>query len=181
MTASDMWCVLYLCCLFVAGYAVAASLARTASLLEIAALSLCMGPAIVGILLIFLSILGIRPTRLEILIITALFAALAIFSFTRRSPENVRSTSVPKWLMLICLAAIAYGIIAIVVDALGFPVIEWDAFAIWQLKAQVLALQPLHPRPEYFSNLNLSFSHLRYPLLVPMWARQSRCRYSPEC
>jgi 4-amino-4-deoxy-L-arabinose transferase-like glycosyltransferase len=49
-----------------------------------------------------------------------------------------------------------------------YPVVEWDAFAIWQLKAKVLALQPMDPRPGYFSDLALSFSHLRYPVLVPM-------------
>jgi Dolichyl-phosphate-mannose-protein mannosyltransferase len=168
MTAIPMWCVLYLCCLFIAGYAVTAALARTASPVEIAGLSLCMGPAIIGILLIFLSMIGIRPARAEILIISALFAVAAIFFSSRRSPQHPPNTPVVKWLAVICLAAIAYGMIAITIDALGFPVIEWDAFAIWQLKAQVLALQPLHPRPNYFSNLNLSFSHLRYPLLVPM-------------
>jgi 4-amino-4-deoxy-L-arabinose transferase-like glycosyltransferase len=48
------------------------------------------------------------------------------------------------------------------------PTFEWDAFSIWQLKAKVLFLQPMTPRPEYFSDITLSYSHLRYPLLVPM-------------
>jgi len=39
---------------------------------------------------------------------------------------------------------------------------------MWQLKAEVLAILPLHPRPGYFTNLSMSYSHLRYPLLVPM-------------
>jgi 4-amino-4-deoxy-L-arabinose transferase-like glycosyltransferase len=36
------------------------------------------------------------------------------------------------------------------------------------LKAKVLAIYPLYPRPAYFTNLSLSYSHLRYPLLAPM-------------
>ncbi len=69
---------------------------------------------------------------------------------------------------IISLLAIAYGLTAVGYDALKIPVSEWDAFAIWQLKAEVLAIHPLYPRPAYFSDLSLSYSHLRYPLLVPM-------------
>src|SRR5580704_6694588 len=36
------------------------------------------------------------------------------------------------------------------------------------VKAKVLATYALHPQPAYFTNLALSYSHLRYPLLVPM-------------
>ena len=71
-----MWCAIYLGILIVAGYPLAAGLARGATgkasppeRLEIAALSACMGPGIMGILLIFLSMLGLRPIRGEILAI----------------------------------------------------------------------------------------------------------------
>lgn len=165
-----MGCVIYLCCLLVAGYPVAAGLARGRSRAETAGLSLCMGPGIMAICLIFLSMLGLRPGQLEILALTGacLVAGAILWQRPSGEPESAESGRVPRLWAAVCIAAIAYGMWAVALDALGYSVIEWDAFAIWQLKAQVLTLLPLHPRPAYFSNLNLSYSHLRYPLLVPM-------------
>ncbi len=63
---------------------------------------------------------------------------------------------------------IAYGIVAVAADVAIYPTMEWDAFGIWQLKGEVLAKSALEPRPAYFENVNLSYSHLRYPVLMPM-------------
>jgi len=49
--------------------------------------------------------------------------------------------------------------------SLFMPLYEWDAFAIWGLKAKVLFHEGLGSG--YFSNPNLAYSHLDYPLLVP--------------
>ncbi len=137
--------------------------------METAGLSLCMGPGVMAISLIFLSMLGLRPGRVEILALTGICLMASAILWRRDSGEpTAASGRVPRLWAAVCIAAIAYGMWAIALDALGYPVIEWDAFAIWQLKAQVLTLLPLHPRPTYFSNLNLSYSHLRYPLLAPM-------------
>ncbi|MGD0542288.1 MAG: glycosyltransferase family 39 protein [Tepidisphaeraceae bacterium] len=167
---SEMWCGLYLCCLAVAGYPVIAGLARERSRLESLGLSACMGPALIAICLIFLSMLGVRPGRAEILALTGACAAAGIFLWRRDRFKNPVEEGGPVFRLwtIVCAAAIAYGLCAVVIDTVGYPVIEWDAFAIWQLKAQVLTLLPLHPRPAYFSDLNLSYSHLRYPLLAPM-------------
>jgi len=73
-----------------------------------------------------------------------------------------------KWWIAFSLAAIAYGLFVVARDALFVPAIEWDTFSIWQLKAKVLATYALSPRPDYFSDVTQSFSHLRYPVLVPM-------------
>ena len=167
-----MWCAIYLCLLVVSGYAMAAGLARGASRLEVAALTLCTGPAVMGFCLILLSMLGFRPSMPEILAMAAVFAAAGFavrrFCRTAPAPKFVNSPT-PPWLWIIfCSIGIAYGLMAVLKDALFYRVIEWDAFAIWQLKAKVLAIYPLHPRPPYFTDLSLSYSHLRYPLLVPM-------------
>ncbi len=45
------------------------------------------------------------------------------------------------------------------------PLYEWDAFAIWDLKAKVLYHEGLGSG--YFRSLPLSYSHLDYPLLLP--------------
>jgi len=167
-----MWSALYLCCLLVVGYSAAAGLMRAATTLEIAALSLCMGPGVMAMCLIFLSMMGGRPTTVEILPITAGWGILGILisALPRKGDpiELAPSTNPPKLWTIVCLLAIAYGLTAVGCDALTIPVSEWDAFAIWQLKAEVLAIHPLYPRPGYFSDLSLSYSHLRYPLLVPM-------------
>jgi 4-amino-4-deoxy-L-arabinose transferase-like glycosyltransferase len=173
-----MWCAIYLCILIVVGYPLAAGLARGSTgkaspseRLEIAALSACMGPGIMGIMLIFLSMLGERPARGEILAIGAAWGAAGIVVWRLRPAAaklNKPDRNAPKWWMIACSIAIGYGLLVVGIDALNFPVIEWDAFAIWQLKAEVLATLPMHPRPEYFSDVTLSFSHLRYPVLEPM-------------
>jgi len=129
-----------------------------------------MGPALIAICLILLSMLGVRPGRVEILLLTGACAAagILIWRWDRRENTVESGGRVFRLWAVICTAAIGYGLCAVVIDTIGYPVIEWDAFAIWQLKAQVLTMLPLHPRPAYFTDLNLSYSHLRYPLLVPM-------------
>jgi hypothetical protein len=165
-----MWCALYLLCLVVAGYPLVAGLAPERSRLESAGLSACMGAGLIAICLIFASMLGVQPGRAEILALTGVCAAAGIYLWRRDRNTVVLEVTerVPRLWKVICAAAIGYGLCAVVIDAVHYPVIEWDAFAIWQLKARVLTLLPLHPRPAYFSDLNLSYSHLRYPLMVPM-------------
>ena len=166
-----MWCAIYLGILVVAGYPVAAGLGRGATRLEIAALSACMGTGIMGIVLIFASMMGVRPTRGEILLFGTASVAAGI-AVWRLRPAAQRfqgpRSGTPRWWIAACFIAIGYGLLAVGIDALIYPVIEWDAFAIWQLKAEVLATLPMHPKPGYFSDLSLSFSHLRYPVLQPM-------------
>jgi hypothetical protein len=162
---------LYLCCLIITGYPVVTVLARGASRLEIAALSICLGPAIMGILLISLSMLGIKPATSEIAIITTLFVIASIFAWKNGPKPIVLEATrerTPLWWKVVCIIGIGYACYAVATDIFFYPVIEWDAFAIWQLKAKVLATFPLRPMPAYFSNVNLSYSHLRYPVLVPM-------------
>src|SRR5579872_7470281 len=138
-----MWCALYLLILVLSGFAAVARLARRASRIETLALTLCMGPGIIGYLLIILSLLGFRPNRPEILLIGALLTAVGItvWKSPRPTPDpKIAGQPVPSWWIALCLLAIAYGFISATIDAFMYPVIEWDAFAIWQLKAKVLAI-----------------------------------------
>jgi hypothetical protein len=165
-----MWAAIYFCCFLAAGYPVVAGLARGRSWLETLGFTACLGPGIVGIYLIFLSMLGLRPQRMEILFVggAGVIASAVLWRRNRKGDDPAPRGKIFFWWTILCAAAMAYGLFAVALDALGYPIIEWDAFAIWQLKAQVLTLIPLVPRPAYFSNLNLSYSHLRYPLLEPM-------------
>jgi 4-amino-4-deoxy-L-arabinose transferase-like glycosyltransferase len=56
----------------------------------------------------------------------------------------------------------------VALDTCVYPTFDWDAFAIWQLKSKLLATEALTPRPAYFTDVSRSFSHLRYPILMPM-------------
>jgi hypothetical protein len=166
-----MWCAIYLGLLVVCGYAITAGLARGASRIEIIALTLGMGPGVMGFCLILLSMLGFRPEPGGILAIAAVAGAAGIGVIAKPgAPKSIEPASnpVPLFWILVCAIAIGYGLMAVARDIFLYPVNEWDAFAIWQLKAKVLALHPLVPRPGYFTDVSLTYSHLRYPLLVPM-------------
>jgi hypothetical protein len=168
-----MWWAVYLVFLQAAGYAAVSRLAKGRTRLEMAGLSACLGPGVFGLCLIFLSMLGVRPDRVEVLILggaAIIAAAISLrirarnFAVQRPGVHQPRSRI---WTAA-CLLAIAYGAVAVASDVAIYPTMEWDAFVIWQLKGEVLAKSALTPRPGYFQNVNLSYSHLRYPLLTPM-------------
>jgi hypothetical protein len=166
-----MSCAIYLCCLMIVGYPVAAVLARRSNKLEVAGLGLCAGPGVMGFVLIGLSMAGLRPAAGEILAITGVFAGVGIWIWRLRlEREKLQGPAIlpPRWWVLVCLVVLGYASYCVISDAFVNPVLEWDAFAIWQLKGEVLAVLPLRPKPGYFFDLNLSFSHLRYPILLPM-------------
>jgi hypothetical protein len=168
-----MWWVIYLIFLQSAGYAVVRRLARNRSRLEIAGLSACLGPGIFGLCLIFLSMAGVRPERTEVLSLGILAMAAATVCYFKKYANDVieRTEIVGRYARLwtvACLLVIAYAAVVVAADVAIYPTMEWDAFGIWQLKGEVLAKSALEPRPAYFENVNLSYSHLRYPVLEPM-------------
>jgi hypothetical protein len=66
------------------------------------------------------------------------------------------------------IATLAWAVIGMTVAAVLLPVTEWDACAIWMLKAKVLTTHALSDRPVYFSDSGFSYSHHQYPPLFPM-------------
>ena len=108
----------------------------------------------------------------EIILLAALFAIPALSKWRRgvREAKEVKAP-LPTYLKIwtaICLAAIGYAVMVEGTQALVEPTTEWDAFMCWQLKAKVLVGGALYPKPAYFSNAELGYSHLRYPVLMPM-------------
>ena len=67
--------------------------------------------------------------------------------------------------ILLALLVVFQG--SVLIHALAFPIDDWDAFAIWGMKAKVIATEGLVPMPSYFTDVSLSYSHLDYPLMVP--------------
>jgi 4-amino-4-deoxy-L-arabinose transferase-like glycosyltransferase len=167
------WCAIYVISLLIVGYSTAAILLPAHTFLEKLCWAAVLGPAVASLSMIAISIAGHAPSRAEILLLPILFAAAAILAkcFSPAPPpaqNRPPNDSTPLWWTLLCCAAIASGISSVASDTLRIPVIEWDAYSNWQLKAKVLTLHAMTPRPDFFSNISLSFTHLRYPLLVPM-------------
>jgi hypothetical protein len=128
-------------------------------------------------LLMWISLLGARPSRgVALGLGAAAIMAVMVLQFRRRLPRPqlprlsefasphpaINLLLAPPMLML--LAAGAFVLIV----ATGMPVVNWDAFNIWAAKAKILANAPLTPRPAYLTDVTRSFSHLDYPLLLPM-------------
>jgi hypothetical protein len=158
--------------LLLAGLGVAAWAPGPRNGFERFGLAACLGPGIVGLILIAISMLGLAPSRVEILCISLVLifsgaARLRKFSWRNLRLPALRLDARTGWTIL-CLVSIIYGLFVAATSALTGPTLEWDAFAIWQLKAKVLAIHALVPVPDYFRSVGLSYSHLLYPILAPM-------------
>jgi hypothetical protein len=169
-TFSIFWCAIYLGALLVAGDALIGCLGADLNRWERFGFTAILGPGVFGYCLIALSMLTSPPSRGQVLVLGALFAVLAgICRWMRKAKKPVLPpVRMPERLRLVYALLIGYGLVIVALDVSVFSTPVWDAFAIWQLKAKVLATAALVPRPSYFFDVRLSFSHLRYPVLWPM-------------
>ncbi len=71
-----------------------------------------------------------------------------------------------KMILFLPAAVIVSSFAVVAAHSFLTPLYEWDAFAIWFLKAKVLYFSEIG-KSEYFTALPLSYSHLDYPLLLP--------------
>jgi hypothetical protein len=120
-------------------------------------------------LLMWLSMLGVAPRRATIILTGAV--SFVIVLARRRSlprPEFLRDP-IERIDIISAISAVALLVLVAGVARITLPyrVPEPDAWAIWSLKAKVVTLQALNPRPAYFTTLPFSYSHLDYPLLLP--------------
>jgi hypothetical protein len=172
------WLGFYFAVIAVWGYALSAALwgSSRRRLIELIATSATFGYGAVALLLIWLSMLGVKPSRLTIIFLAAIASGLILLmAYNHRLPRIARPIIPRLRLLEIFFFALATVILLVQLAAaaatLAQPPFEIDAVAIWGLKAKVLYFEPLHPMPAYFHDLTLSYSHLDYPLLVPMlWA-----------
>jgi hypothetical protein len=164
----------YLVLLLLIGYPTLSAIAgrQRRSLWRSAGTVAALGAGQMGFLLLCWSLVGGRPTDGVVcaLDVMALAATLWLWRTGRLLLPELRADSslatTDRW--VIAPAVAISGVVALVaLLAIGNPVIDWDAFAIWGTKARWLLAQPLTPRPALFSDLSLSYSHLDYPLLFP--------------
>jgi 4-amino-4-deoxy-L-arabinose transferase-like glycosyltransferase len=169
-----LWMALFVGLLPAMGYLALSAVCGHArrSAIDVAGLSLALGAGLVGTLLLAASLAGATPSRMLVAGLWAgtIAAALVLGRVDRLVRASWR-TGPFHWrdvAMAIPLALAAYLTAAVVVHALAFPIFEWDAFAIWGLKAKVLFHESLRSDPGYFQDRSLSFSHLDYPPLTSL-------------
>ncbi len=173
-SVSDLlWMLAYLGLLLGAGYALLCVLGGPArrTPAEIFGLSILMGCGGVPFLHFWLSLAGVQPSRMLLsLLLFVVVAGVAWLGRARRWvkpaefwPNLTRADALglPSLVLLLWAA----GLIAY--STFTYPLVEWDAFAIWGFKAKVLYSAPLPALQNYFQDASLGFSHLDYPLLVP--------------
>src|SRR4051812_25482565 len=163
------WLLIYVGVIALSGAALTAAIlgARRQRLADVVGLSGALGCGGVATLLMWISMVGFKPSR-GIVLAIGVVAIVALIALRRRLPRLERPLAPPARITD-ALTLIAFALVTLqfaCAAAFAFlPAFEIDAIAIWGLKAKVIYFQPLHPRPEYFSDLSLSFTHLDYPLL----------------
>src|SRR3990167_5411547 len=125
------------------------------------AMSLAVGAGDLPILLFWVSLLGLRPTRPVTL---GCVAVVGLFGLFREDRRLVRPTHERFDAFVLLCALPALGFVAFV--SIGVPLYEWDALAIWGLKAKVVYFEPVR-QAAYFHDASKIYSHPDYPLGLP--------------
>lgn len=170
------WSLIYAAAIALLGQALALAIVRKnrPPIIDLIAPSLALGAGAMGLLLLWISMLGVPPNRVIILILGMTSLGWIIFSYVTRAfspclgtPHGLKARVTWIPLVLVILLSIAANLL-MWIPAIGMPLFEWDSFVIWGLKSKVLFHSALSPRPDYFTDVRFSFSHLAYPLLHPM-------------
>lgn len=169
------WCLVWVVVLLTLGYAVFSMIRgnEPRDPMEILGASIGLGAGSLGFLYFFASLAGLVPSPwlmiLFCLMVSVVFIVLVrLRRLVTARPlfPNSRLTR-HDWLTLLAGLALMGASVIVTIHALVFPIYEWDAFAIWALKAKVLAARPVRECTDYFQDATLSYSHQDYPLLVP--------------
>lgn len=133
------------------------------------ATAFALGCGILSTALFWMSLAGIRPTRVSILSVTILMS-LCFYGVYRRMngqkedgpASTIVSAGFPRISGLLFIVVLS-GLAFVTYASVGVPLHEWDAIAIWGLKAKVVYHEPIR-EAAYFRDLTKSYSHLDYPL-----------------
>ncbi len=166
-------CCLYLLLIVLMGYTLLSAIQPSGriTIVQLIGLGPAIGAGTMGLLLFWASLIGFAPSRklLAVIGILTLAGLLVLKKKNRLARIQILATGWEKsdgWTIVPLVVTVA-GLVVIATAALSTPLVEWDAFAIWGIKAKVLTHEALRPVPAYFHDLTLSYSHLDYPLMVP--------------
>lgn len=147
---------------------------RPGSPAELAGIAISLGMGGVATGLFWFSLAGLRPSPgLQMLLATVLLVPLVwlVRRDARSSLIAVPACPLPVGLRIAryaCMALVLLTLTAIGAESLLSPITAWDAMAIWATKARVLAVSSLAAKPPWFYDPAFSYSHMDYPLLIPM-------------
>lgn len=142
---------------------------RPVALPEAAGRVVALGAGNLALALFLCSLAGLAPSRAVLAGIAAGSACVVMVRVrTRGLPRVALPTAAVAARMLPIAVPAAALVAAVAFHAVAMPMLEWDAYAIWGLKAKVLLHEPLASAPAYFRDATLSYSHLDYPLGLPL-------------
>lgn len=168
----SLYLIFYFLTIITAGFAVVSFIlnGQKRPLLETLSLTMLIGAGTVSVIFFWLALLGLKPSRLIIALIFAVFAGVIIYL---RKQQKIASLMIPGKLNrkeCICfgisglILLFMFGIV--IAQSLTMPLYDIDAYALWGLKAKALYYEGLVDGGLFYQ-LPLSYSHLNYPLLEP--------------
>lgn len=131
------------------------------------AAAFALGCGILSTALFWMSMAGIRPTRMSVGG-AAILLSLCFYGAYRakHGPAVVVDPGGGPFISGMLFIAALFGLAFVAFASVGVPLYEWDAIAIWGLKAKAVYHEPVR-EAAYFHDLTKSYSHLDYPLGVP--------------
>lgn len=166
----------YFLLILISGYILVSLIfpSRDMSFEKVFSLSGLSGLGIMAFLLFYVDLALPGSSRIFLLLLPvplaiALYFILRKKMFVRISGSLLASfygAGEEKMILFLPAAVIVSSLVVVVAHSFFTPLYEWDAFAIWFLKAKILYSEDIW-KTEYFMTLPLSYSHLDYPLLLP--------------
>ncbi len=136
------------------------------------------GSAVVPLVLTILLIVGIPFQLLTFFLVVAACMLLGAWRAggSIAPPGRVRLAELRRWRAwrpeswIVVVFVVAFGVYAVAgfLNAFHLPLVEWDGWAIWGRKAQVLT-DHASLWPSFFKNSAYYSAHLDYPILFPVW------------
>ncbi len=149
-----------------------------------------IGSGVSGFLLFWIALLGLTPSRTWILILFFV-SLIAFFSakswhlrpFMRNFQQRIKKNrtiskilnfhkpnylnTIQKISLLIAIIAVLISFAIIILNTVFTPLWDIDSFALWGIKSKAIFFTSLN-KNAYFHRVGYGFSHLEYPLLVPL-------------
>jgi hypothetical protein len=132
------------------------------------ALLYMIGLAVVGIAATWALIAGLALAPWQVIAGCALIAAGGALAPAPRAPllPRVPRVTSESWPVIAVAAGVAMISALLLVDAFYRPLAEWDAWAMWTMKARAIVLLG-GLDPHMFASPGYRLLHLDYPLLLP--------------
>jgi hypothetical protein len=125
-----------------------------------------VGVAAAGIAATWALVAGLELARWEVVAGCALLAATGLMPARRGGPVLPALPGSPVPIVRILQAAVGLVAALLVADAVFRPLSEWDAWAMWTMKAKAIALLG-RLDAGVFAGVPYHHLHLDYPLLLP--------------